>query len=385
LKRSGNRGALSESFVAELPAREFEYMVWDRAQPTFGVRVYPTGHKSYVVRKRVGDEQTTLLLGRADVLPLVLARQEGRRLIVEIGDGGNPAEAVRTRRSTPSFEAMLAEFEERSGARWKPSTWVAHRKYVENWIRPGFAGAFIDEIDKAKVLEWFEAISRISPGGANRALSILSAMMAKAIAWGRLAGSNPCVGITTNPGRKVVRFLSEDELLRFGGALDRFAGKWGCHTAYLRFLLLTGMRKSEPLGLTWKQVGRGWVRLEDSKTGPRTLQLGQAAMDILAEQGRGDPKAAVFVFRGEPLKLKGVDWFWAKACKAADLPGLRIHDLRHNFASHAVMNGETLASVSKMLGHGSVATTARYAHLDDERLIEAAQIVGAALEQLLVA
>jgi integrase len=292
---------------------------------------------------------------------------------------------VRVRRATPSIEALLAEFEERVGARWKPSTWVAHRKYVRNWIQPGFAGAFIDEIDKVKVLTWFEAVSRVSPGGANRALSILSAMMAKAIAWERLTGPNPCVGITPNPGRKIARFLREQELVRFGQVLDRFAATWPVHTAYLRFLLLTGMRKSEPLGLTWRQVGKAWVELEDSKTGPRTLQLGAAAMDVLIARGRGEPKEAVFVFRGEALKVDGVDWFWGKVCRAADLPGLRIHDLRHNFASHAVMGGETLASVSKMLGHGSIATTARYAHLDDERLVAAAEAVGAVLDELLEA
>jgi integrase len=292
---------------------------------------------------------------------------------------------VRVRKATPSFEALLAEFEERTGARWKPSTWVAHRKYVRNWIRPGFAGAFIDEIDKVKVLAWFEAVSRVSPGAANRALSILSAMMAEAIAWGRLTGPNPCVGIVPNPGRKIARFLSELEMVRFGLVLDRFAAKWPVHTAYLRFLLLTGMRKSEPLGLIWRQVGKHWVKLEESKTGPRTLQLGAAAMDVLTAQGRGEPEQAVFVFRGEPLKVDGVDWFWAKVCKAAELPGLRLHDLRHNFASHAVMYGETLASVSKMLGHSSVAITARYAHLDDERLIAAAEVVGAVLAELLAA
>ena len=251
-----------------------------------------------MVRKRVADEQTTLLLGRADVLSLALARQEGRRLIVEIGDGGDPVEAVRVRRATPSFEVLLAEFEERVGARWKPSTWVAHRKYVKNWIRPGFAGAFIDEIDKVKVLAWFEAVSRVSPGGANRALAILSAMMAKAIAWGRLAGPNPCVGVAPNPGRKIVRFLSEPELVRLGQVLDRFTAKWPVHTAYVRLLLLTGMRKSEPLGLTWRQVGKGWVKLEDSKTGPRTLQLGAAAM---AADGAGEGRAqggGVCVSRG---------------------------------------------------------------------------------------
>lgn len=80
-----------------------------------------------------------------------------------------------------------------------------------------------------------------------------------------------------------------------------------------------------------------------------------------------------------------MEWFWVKVCKAADLRGLRIHDLRHNFASHAVMNGETLASVSEMLGHGSIATTARYAHLDDERLIAAAEAVGGILDDLLAA
>ena len=385
MRRTGNRGTLSEGFVADLEPHDAEYIVWDRAQPTFGVRVYPTGHKSYVVRKRVADEQTTLLLGRADVLSLALARQEGRRLIVEIGDGGDPVEAVRERKATPSFQALLAEFEERVGARWKPSTWVAHRKYVRNWIWPGFAGAFIDEIDKVKVLAWFETISRESPGAANRALSILSAMMAKAIAWGRLNGPNPCVGIAPNPGRKIARFLSEPELARLGQVLDRFSAKWPVHTAYLRLLLLTGMRKSEPLGLTWRQVGKAWVKLEDSKTGPRTLQLGAAAMDVLMAQGRGEPRQAVFVFRGEPLKVDGVDWFWGKVCTAAELPRLRIHDLRHNFASYAVMNGEMLASVSKMLGHGSIATTARYAHLDDVRLVAAAELVGAALHELLAA
>lgn len=104
---------------------------------------------------------------------------------------------------------------------------------------------------------------------------------------------------------------------------------------------------------------------------------------MLSSLESGGSKDPVFIYRGEKLKAVGVTWFWAKVRKDAGLGDVRLHDLRHNFASHAVMNGEPLAAVSKMLGHGSVAATARYAHLDDARLVSAAEAIGGVMARQL--
>ena len=224
--------------------------------------------------------------------------------------------------------------------------------------------------------QWFDAASADRPGAVNRAFEILRAMLAAARQWGELGEHVPdaCANIAKNPRRSVARFLGRDELERLGAVLDRHAADRPWPVAAIRLLTLTGARLSEVLNLQWEQIGAlsqdgASARLEDSKTGPRTLWLGPEAVAVLAALPRRDGAARVFP---EDLTTSRLYTFWVGVREEAGLCGVRIHDARHTYASQGVMNGVGLTAVGKLLGHRKRATTAIYAHFDDAALHDAA-------------
>ena len=180
--------------------------------------------------------------------------------------------------------------------------------------------------------------------------------------------------IVKNPRKPVARFLGRDEVERLGAVLDRHAADHPWPVATVRLLTLTGARLSEVLNLEWREIGAlsqdgASARLEDSKTGPRTLWFGPEAVAVLAALPRRDGEARVFP---EDLTSARLYAFWVGLREEAGLRGVRIHDARHTYASQGVMNGVGLTAVGKLLGHRKRATTAIYAHLDDSALRDAA-------------
>ena len=228
------------------------------------------------------------------------------------------------------------------------------------------------------VAAWFDAASRDKRGAANRAFEILRAMLFRAEEWGlRERGTNPCLGIRKNPRKNVARFLDADELARLGCVLDANEARWPDTVAAIRLLALTGCRRSEVLNLRWRDIGADALNLSDSKTGRRSVPLGEAARaHIAALPGARDPGAFVFPRHAEGKGLWVLTNCWRTVCADARLGRLRLHDLRHTAASQAIMAGENLPLVGKLLGHRRHRTTAGYAHLDDAHLVEAAEKVG---------
>ena len=245
-------------------------------------------------------------------------------------------------------------------------------------ILPAFGKKPLDRIDPEDVAAWFDAASRDRPGAANRAFEILRAMMFRAEEWGRRApGTNPCLGIQKNARNKVARFLDADELERLGRALDACSNRWPEAVAAIRLLALTGCRRSEVLDRRWRDIGGDAMKLPDSKTGPRTVPLGAAARaHIAALPGARDPDTFLFPRYAEGRAQYSLVACWRAVCADAKLGRLRLHDLRHTMASQAVMAGENLPQVGKLLGHRRHRTTAGYAHLADGHLVEAAEKVG---------
>ena len=261
---------------------------------------------------------------------------------------------------------------------WKPSGRRTVRIYLKARILPAFGRMPLDAIGPEDVAAWFDAASKDKPGAANRAFEILRAMMFRAEEWGlRERGTNPCLGIAKNPRKQVARFLDVDELARLGRALDAREARWPEAVAAIRLLALTGCRRSEVLNLRWGDIGEDAINLADSKTGPRDVPLGQAARALVQTlPGPGMPEALLF-----PSFAHGKGYYplrncWRALCEDAKLGRLRLHDLRHTAASQAVMAGENLPLVGKLLGHRRHRTTAGYAHLDDAHLVEAAEKVG---------
>ena len=299
-------------------------------------------------------------------------------VLARIRAGGNPAEDIHREKRTPTFRAFADEYLGRCEPHWKPSGRKTVRIYLKARILPAFGGMRIDEIGPVEVAAWFDAASRDRPGAANRALEILRAMMFRAEEWGwRERDTNPCFGIRKNPRKNVARFLDTDELARLGRALEAHEAKWPEAVAAIHLLALTGCRRSEVLNLRWRDIGEDAIKLPDSKTGPRAVPLGEAAKEQL-DAFPGDRSVDSFLFQryAEGRGAYSLAACWRTVCNDAKPGGLRLHDLRHTMASHAVMSGENLPLVGRLLGHRRRATTAGYAHLADDHLVEAAEKVG---------
>lgn len=304
-----------------------------------------------------------------------------RRLILRIELGQNPAETKQRGKRTPTYAAFLQSYWELVAPTWKPSTREIHDVYRRTHLDNAFAGKFIDEISHADAVRWHAALTRSAgPGAANRAMEIVRAMFGKAEAWGYLPEhSNPFRGVKRNNGRKIERFLSGDEMARLGGALARHRADRPNEVAVITLLALTGCRRSEILNLTWGEVQGRKLKLTDSKTGPRIVWLGQEARVVLEGFTRGKKDERVFNF--EMLPTSAIDGFWRKLRTEVGLEDVRLHDLRHNYASLAARSSETLPMIGNLLGHRDVRTTARYSHLDDTNILAAADAVGAVIER----
>ena len=374
MSATGHRTRLTVKAIAAAKPAAREYTLWDTQLAHFGIRVLPSGVKSYILQTRVNGRMRKITLGRFPELPLDAARREGASVLSRLW-GGEDVTPPRKKMS-PLFRTFAARYRERRRHRWKPSTLETFDIYLRNRLMPHFGRLRLDAIDHACVSAWFDAGSVDKPGAANRAFEILRAMLVSARQWGELADHvpNACANIVKNRRRPVARYLDHAELQRLGHVLDRHGQEHPWQVATIRLLTLTGARLSEILNLKWRDIGElaengTSVRIEDSKTGPRTIWFGPEAANRLAELPRD--KGAVRVFP-ETLTTDRLYSFWVRIRDQAGMPGLRIHDCRHTWASQGVMNGVGLTTVGRLLGHRQRETTAIYAHLDDHALHEAA-------------
>ncbi|MCY3821977.1 MAG: site-specific integrase [Gammaproteobacteria bacterium] len=265
----------------------------------------------------------------------------------------------------------------------KPST----RRRVESLLRtqllPEFGAMCLARLGHENIRIWFDRYSRVAPAGANRALDVLSQILNFAIECGQLT-SNPARAIRRNPQFRKTRFLTRTEIERLHRALDDHRGRGsGVQQAdIIRLLLLTGCRKGELINLRWAEVGDDRLVLTDSKTGPRAVFLSAAAKAILDRQ----PRIGEYVFpsSADPSTCRSPELsLWRKVRHAASIDDVRLHDLRHTFASHAVMAGVPLPVVSRLLGHSQMRMTLRYAHVSDRETEAAAERIGSAMSATL--
>ena len=369
-----HRVRLTVKAVAAAKPAEREYTLWDSLLAHFGVRVHPSGVRSWIVQTRVRGRMRKITLGRFPELPLDTARREGAAVLARLW-GGEEVMPMRKKKAS-LFRDFAKHYRERRRHRWKPSSLETFDVYMRNRLTPYFGRLRLDAIDHARVSAWFDTASADKPGAANRAFEILRAMLRTARQWGDIGEHVPdaCANIVKNPRKPVARYLNREELERLGAVLGRHQEEHPWPVAALRLLTLTGARLSEILNLKWDEVGElgkdgASARIEDSKTGPRTIWLGPEAAGLLAVLPRINGCARVFP---EDLTSDRLYTFWCGIREEAGLPGLRIHDCRHTWASQGVMSGVGLTTVGRLLGHRQRETTAIYAHLDDGALRAAA-------------
>ncbi len=351
---------------------------WSERLPGFGIRFYSTGRSVYIVQALMNGVTRTVTLGSTKVLSKHEALKVARRVLLRAQVGENPAsERIRTRK-TPTYADFLDLYWQRASPKWKARTLDTQTHYRRRYLDNAFVGKFVDEIDQADVLAWFNRVTDIGgPGAGNRCFEILRSMLNHAERWGyRPEGSNPCTFIRANKRRKCERFLSDQEVARLGKVLDARRKTDPLRAIIIYMLLLTGCRRSEITELTWGEIKGNRLLLHDSKTGPRTVWLGEEARMLLSTLERRGPADPVFWNKFTKRPVRDIEGFWAEVKAEAGLLGVRLHDLRHSFASHAAARSETLPMISKLLGHARLQSTSRYAHLDDTPLLDAAERIG---------
>ena len=371
----GRRLRLTDAGVGKLKPHTTEYAVWDSDVPGLGVRVRPSGHRSFVWHGRVQGEPVRTTVGPAALMTVEDARKEALALSM-----GN---APRKRSGAPLFrDFVLDEWLPAYRRRCAPSSCQFANRVLKRQLIPAFGRLPLDAIRRIDVERWFDAYSRTAPGGANKALEILGQIMNAAFAAGH-AGTSPVRGIAKNSRPKLTRFLSAEEIERLHHVLDRLIDERPSRRPQadvVRLLLLTGCRKGEILKLQWSEVDGDRLKLADTKTGPRKVWLSKAAQAILARQPRA---ASPYVFpspRRPDKPLSHILHLWQRARKEAGLDDVRLHDLRHTVASQAVARGVPLPTVARMLGHADPVMTLRYAHVGDRDLQAAAERIGKVVE-----
>ena len=375
-----DRRKLTDAAIARLRPCEREYTVWDRSATGLGVRVRPTGGKSYVLLQETGRRSKRISLGPISTMPVA----EARRACHERRANPELAEPARPERAVPLFRDFVeGAWKEAYFDRYKPSTKKGVRTALRAHILPAFGTNRLDRIAQRRVRCWFDAVSRTAPGSANYAHGVLRQIFNFAIACGYLE-TNPTRGLKNNRRGPLTRFLSRDEIARLHDALDRQTRDSSRQQAdIVRLLLLTGCRCNEIVRLRWSEVRGEMLSLADSKTGPRKVPLNSPARFILERQPRGESD---FVFPSplDPSRPRGPDLsLWYRVRREVGIEDVRLHDLRHTYASHAVMNGVPVPVVSRLLGHSNVRTTLRYAHLGDREIEAAAERVGSAVARIM--
>jgi len=316
----------------------------------FGLRILPSGRRRFFVHAESSGRRRWTTIGDADTMSVAEARALARSHLAARAEGGM------SRSSNPAAETPFEDVAEavfrRHSRIWKPGTLKVNRTYLRNQILPRFRGTPVGEITGADVRRWFASL-RLTPAAADRAMPVLSVIMREAETLGhRPEGSNPCAGIRRYRRRGRERFLSREETRRLGTVLREHDGD--ALAAAVRLLLLTGCRKGEIMTLQWRDCRDGHLFLRDGKTGPRTVWLSSTARTVLD----GLPRTGAWVFPARTGKgrAQGLDRYWQRLRGEADLRDVRLHDLRHSYASFALRAGETVLTIGRLLGHSKPET-----------------------------
>ncbi len=367
------------------PDPERDVFVWDTQLPGFGLRVYPSGKRKYILQYRTkSNRQRRLVIGPHGPLTAEKARNTARDLLAQVHGGGDPAGDIKATREAPTVADLAADYLQRHAIPNKRPASVRDDRYMlDRVVLPRVGKVKVAEVSRRDV-EVIHTGLRETPYHANRVLALLSKMFNLAVAWG-WRGDNPARGIPRFHEDRRQRWLSTDELTRLWSILEQHPNRRAANA--VKLMILTGARRSEVLNATWDQfdLDRGvWTKPSHHTKQKRTEHVplsgpALALLSALRAEAEGDQ---MYLLPGNVPgnPLRGINRFWQRMCSEAGIEGVRLHDLRHTYASSLVSGGVSLHIVGRLLGHTQPQTTARYAHLDDDALRKATEGFGAMVE-----
>lgn len=393
---------ITKRAVDAAQAQAKDSFLWDSELRGFGLKVTPKGRKVFVLQYRLhGPNAKRFTIGPyGNPWTADTARIKAKELLGDVSKGIDPASAKKAEKQAKTVSELCDLYLADGCGTKKPSTIATDTGRVERHIKPLLGHKRVKDVTTADVRKFMKDVAsgktaanvktgkhgraRVTggKGTATRTVGLLGSIFTFAVESG-MRSDNPVRGVKRFPDQRNERFLSPAELARLGDALAAAErdGRNKVAIDAIRLLVLTGCRKSEVLTLQWSHVNfeAGYLELPDSKTGQKRVPLGAPALELLASLPRLEGNPHVFPGEVEGQHLVGLPRIWNAIRLKAELPGVRLHDLRHSFASVGAGAGMGLVVVGKLLGHRDPKTTARYAHIAEDPAKAAADRIAGAL------
>ena len=388
-----NRLRLNEKTVREAENLGRDYQIFDTDVRGFSITIYPSGNRAFTLDYRVGGRQRRMTIGRWPEWNTVAARERAKELRRDIDEGIDPLSLRESSREAPRVNDMITRYLAEHTPHLAARNAADQHTIMHKLVAPDWGKKLVTEITKADVEKLLTKIAagrarpskakpnnrarklqgpKPTPVRANRVGEVLRKMFTLAIGWGMRA-DNPASGFRRRIENERERFLSPEEIGRLAKALD--AAKDQRAAGIIRLCMLTGARSGEVRQARFEQFNLdlgSWSK-PAATTKQRKIHRIPISGDVVAivrQRSLLVPRGNPWLFPGDApgQPVKEIRRFWMGIQKAAKLPEVRIHDLRHTFASLLVSGGASLEMIGKLLGHTQMQTTQRYAHLMDSPL-----------------